>query len=135
MKVLIAGGGIGGITAALCLARSGHEVAVFEQAPQFGEIGAGIQLSPNCSRVLHHLGLENALRACAFLPEGTQFRDWRSGRVIAETRLGDAAVQRYGAPYYHIHRGDLLQLLVDACLLYTSPSPRDLSTSRMPSSA
>ena len=78
LKILIAGGGIGGITAALCLAKLGHEVAVFEQAPAFGEIGAGIQLSPNCSRVLHDLGLEQPLRSKAFLPEGTQFRHWPS---------------------------------------------------------
>jgi salicylate hydroxylase len=112
--VLVAGGGIGGITAALCLAQRGHRVAVFEQAPEFGEVGAGIQLSPNCTRVLHHLGLEDALRGCAFLPEGTEFRDWRTGRVITENSLGEAALQRYGVPYYHIHRGDLLQLLVAA---------------------
>ena len=57
-RVLIAGGGIGGLTAALCLAKGGFEVALFEQAAEFGEIGAGIQLSPNCTRVLHHLGLK-----------------------------------------------------------------------------
>ncbi len=114
MKALIAGGGIGGITAALCLARHGHSVEVFEQADAFGEIGAGIQLSPNCTRVLHHLGLENALRECGFLPEGTEFRQWRSGKVIAARPLGTAVLERFGMPYYHIHRGDLLRLLVDA---------------------
>ncbi|MGI9323629.1 MAG: FAD-dependent oxidoreductase, partial [Pseudomonadales bacterium] len=72
--VLIVGGGIGGLTSALCLAKDGCKVSVFEQAPAFAEVGAGIQLSPNCTRVLHHLGLETALRAKAFLPEGTQFR-------------------------------------------------------------
>jgi salicylate hydroxylase len=114
LEVLIAGGGIGGLTTALCLAQRGHEVAVFEQAPEFGEVGAGIQLSPNCSRVLHHLGLEEALRSSAFLPQATQFRDWRTGRVVAETPLGAAVVEQYGAPYYHMHRGDLLAALVEA---------------------
>lgn len=114
LKVLIAGGGIGGITAALCLAKRGYEVQVFEQAQDFGELGAGIQLSPNCTRVLHDLGLEDALRAKAFLPEGTEFRDWRSGKVIGESPLGAEVVARYGAPYYHIHRGDLLGVLVEA---------------------
>ncbi len=114
MKVLIAGGGIGGLTAALCLAKGGHEVEVFEQASVLTEIGAGIQLSPNCSQVLHYLGLEDALRADGFLPEGTQFRDWKSGRVIAESELGSAALAKFGSPYYHIHRGDLLALLVNA---------------------
>ncbi len=116
MKALVAGGGIGGISAALSLARNGHDVAVYEQAPSFEEIGAGIQISPNCSRVLHHLGLESALRAKAFLPEGTEFRQWKSGRVISEQPLGRRALQRYGYPYYHIHRGDLLRILVDAAM-------------------
>jgi len=114
MKILIAGGGIGGVTAALCLAKKGHEIEVFEQASEFGEVGAGIQLSPNCSRVLHYLGLEEALRRVAFLPEGTQFRSWRTGKVISEVELGDTVLERYGAPYYHIHRGDLLRVLVEA---------------------
>jgi salicylate hydroxylase len=64
--------------------------------------------------VLHDLGLQDAITAQAFLPEATEFRHWQSGRVIAETPLGLAAVERFGAPYYHIHRGDLLQLLVAA---------------------
>ena len=113
-RVLIAGGGIGGLTAALCLAKAGFEVALFEQAAEFGEIGAGIQLSPNCTRVLHHLGLEPALRACAFLPEGTEFRAWKSGKVIGTSPLGRTVRDRYGFPYYHIHRGDLLRVLVEA---------------------
>lgn len=113
-RMLIAGGGIGGLTAALCLAKAGFEVALFEQAAEFGEIGAGIQLSPNCTRVLHHLGLEPALRACAFLPEGTEFRAWKSGKVIGASALGKTVRDRYGFPYYHIHRGDLLRVLVEA---------------------
>jgi len=114
LRVLIVGGGIGGLTAALCLARTGHQVQVFEQAADFGDIGAGIQLSPNCTRVLHHLGLEAALRACVFVPQATQIRSWRAGAVISETALGDAAVEQYDYPYYHIHRGDLLRVLVEA---------------------
>ncbi len=113
-KVLIAGGGIGGLTAALCLAQRGLQVELFEQAVAFGTAGAGIQLSPNGSRVLHELGLEAALRAHAFLPIGTQFRQWRSGRVIAESELGQRCVEEFGAPYYHVHRGDLMQVLVSA---------------------
>lgn len=111
---LIVGGGIGGLTAALCLAEQGIRASVFEQAAVFSELGAGIQLSPNCSRVLHQLGLEDSLRQTAFLPEKTEFRQWKTGKLIAEAALGAAAHQRYGAPYYHIHRSDLLALLVDA---------------------
>ncbi|MBL6690951.1 MAG: FAD-dependent monooxygenase [Pseudomonadales bacterium] len=114
LEVLIAGGGIGGIAAALRLAEEGHNVELFEQAPSFSEAGAGIQLSPNCTSVLHHLGLESALQEKAFLPEGTQIRDWKSGKLISESALGDTAVRQFGFPYYHIHRGDLLALMVDA---------------------
>jgi salicylate hydroxylase len=114
MKVLVVGGGIGGLTAALCLAMRGWAVEVFEQAEIFSETGAGIQLSPNCTHVLHHLGLEPVLRSIGFLPEGTEFRHWRHGEIIAESLLGDVAVKRYGSPYYHVHRGDLLAALVEA---------------------
>ena len=113
-RVLIAGGGIGGLTAALCLAEAGFEVALFEQSAEFGEIGAGIQLSPNCTRVLHHLGLEPALAASAFLPDGMEFRAWRSGKVIGSSALGQTVRDRYGFPYCNIHRGDLLRVLVEA---------------------
>ena len=112
--VLIVGGGIGGLTAALCLARAGSHVRLFEQASDFGEIGAGIQLSPNCTRVLHHLGLAPALARIAFLPEGTEMRHWRSGELISSNALGAQAIERWGFPYYHVHRADLLRVLVDA---------------------
>jgi salicylate hydroxylase len=111
---VVVGGGIGGLTAALCLTRRGLSVTVVEQAPRFEEIGAGIQLSPNCTRVLHCLGLEEALRQDAFLPEATQFRHWRTGKVISQSPLGEAALARFGTPYYHMHRGDLLKVLVTA---------------------
>ena len=87
---------------------------VFEQAPEFGEIGAGIQLSPNCTRVLHRLGLAEALEAAAFLPAAGQIRDWASGETVFESKLGDEAQQRYGYPYYHIHRADLIDALAQA---------------------
>ena len=111
VSALIVGGGIGGITAALALAKRGCRATVFEQSTEFQNVGAGIQLSPNCTRVLHHLGLQQALRDCAFVPEGTQFRHWKTGRVIAESRLGDQALGRYGYPYYHVHRRDLMDIL------------------------
>ena len=114
LEILIAGGGIGGLTAALCLAQDGHRVTVCERASEFVEAGAGIQISPNASRVLHDLGMEGELREVAFLPEGTQFRHWRTGAVISESPLGKDALERYGSPYYHLHRGDLLALLVSA---------------------
>ncbi len=116
LNVAIAGGGIGGLTAALTLAHKGCNVTVFEQANEFSEAGAGIQLSPNASRVLIDLGLEQALRNVAFLPVASQFRGWKFGEVIDESPLGDEAQTLYGAPYFHIHRGDLLEVLLNAAL-------------------
>jgi len=112
--VLIAGGGIGGVTAALCLAQQGYSVRLFEQAAEFSEIGAGIQLSPNCTRVLHDLGLETALTRVVFLPEGVEMRDWKSGRVLTSNPLGARVRAAYGFPYYHVHRADLMAVLIEA---------------------
>ena len=113
-RILVAGGGIGGLVAALCLARRGWEVLVFEKAASFAETGAGIQISPNASRVLHHLGLAPALQPMVCEPEAIEFRHWRSGKVVAAAPLGKAVLAAYGFPYYHIHRGDLRALLVEA---------------------
>ncbi len=113
-KVLIAGGGIGGLTAALALAKKGIQVELFEQGEKLGEVGAGIQLSPNCTRVLHHLGLEEALRQRAFLPAGVELRSWTTGDTLRASPLGDAVVEAFGFPYYHMHRADLMTVLADA---------------------
>ena len=113
-EVLIVGGGIGGLTAALCLAEQGHTVQVFEQAPAIAEAGAGIQLSPNATCVLFHLGLQTQLTAMAFFPRHTEIRDWRSGRLISSNVLGETVREQYGFPYLHIHRGDLIGVLEQA---------------------
>lgn len=110
--VLIAGGGIGGLTAALALAQTGKTVRLFEQAQAFTEVGAGIQLSPNCVRVLHDLGLAQELSNAASRPTAIDIRDWRHGHRITSTKLADRALARYGYPYYHIHRADLLDILL-----------------------
>jgi len=114
LPIAIIGGGIGGLTSALCLARCGYRVHVLEQASAIVEAGAGIQLSPNATKVLLQLGLGDALAAVCVQPEATHIRNWRSGRQISQTPLGEAAQTRYGAPYYHAHRGDLIKLLADA---------------------
>ena len=114
LHVAVAGGGIGGVTAALALARVGYQVTVLEQSPVLEEAGAGIQLSPNCVRVLVHLGLSESLERIGFLPQATEFRHWRTGNVISATPLGSHVVAKHGFAYYHVHRGDLLAALVEA---------------------
>lgn len=111
--VLIVGGGIGGLTAALALARENCRIHLLEQAPEFDEVGAGIQLSPNCVRVLDHLGLSRQLAQVSCKPEAVDVRHWRNGHLIARTPLGDTACSKFGYPFYHIHRADLLKVLTD----------------------
>ncbi len=113
-EILVAGGGIGGLTAALCLARRGFRVRLFEQAPTFDEPGAGVQLGPNASRVMHDLALDAPLRASAFLPEAIEIRHWKSGRVLAVYPLGEHVRGTYGFPYYLVLRADLVTCLADA---------------------
>jgi salicylate hydroxylase len=112
--ILIAGAGIGGLTAALALLRCGIDVEVYEQAPELRELGAGVQISANGTRVLHALGLEAPLAACAVLPQAKEVRHWKSGRTWKLFDLGEVSVQRYGAPYLFLHRGDLHRVLADA---------------------
>ena len=114
MPILIVGAGIGGLTAALALLQRGHDVEVYEQAEQLGELGAGVQISANGSRVLFALGLEAALRAVWCEPAGKEIRLWNTGETWKLFDLGAESAARYGAPYFMIHRGDLHQVLIDA---------------------
>jgi 3-hydroxybenzoate 6-monooxygenase len=111
----IIGGGIGGLTSALALARRGFRACVFEQAPEFTEIGAGIQLGPNMLRVFDHLGLSEAVLADAWFPRALALRDALDGSEITRLPVGDAFHARFGAPYALTHRADLLDVLVAAC--------------------
>ena len=113
-QVLIAGGGIGGLVAALACSRAGWGVRVFERAAEFNEVGAGIQLGPNVVRVLHGLGLEAGLARVAAFPERLQVRSAMSGAELGALRLGERSVRLYGAPYATIHRADMHGLLADA---------------------
>ena len=113
-QVLIAGGGIGGLAAALACSRAGWDVRLFERAAEFSEVGAGIQIGPNVVKVLHAWGLEPALARVAAFPSRLQVRDAVSGRELGVLPLGARAVQRYGAPYATIHRADMHRLLLDA---------------------
>ncbi len=112
--IIIAGAGIGGLTAALAIARRGFRVVLLEQASRLEELGAGIQLSPNASRILIELGLGEQLRRHAVAPETFRVIDAPSARVLACAPLGAEVEKRYGAPYWVIHRGDLQAVLSEA---------------------
>ncbi|HUF55939.1 MAG TPA: FAD-dependent monooxygenase [Thermohalobaculum sp.] len=109
----VAGGGIAGMAAALALARTGWRVRLVERQPALGEAGAGLQLSPNAVRALDWLGLAEPLRARGFAPGAAVMRDGLDGRVILRLPLGPSAGLRWGAPYLHLHRADLLEILAD----------------------
>lgn len=113
-KVLIAGGGIGGLAAALACARQGLPVQLLERAAQLSEVGAGIQIGPNVTRILQAWGLGDALAQAAAFPKRLQARDARTGQVLGSLRLGERAQALYGAPYATIHRADLQGLLHEA---------------------
>jgi 2-polyprenyl-6-methoxyphenol hydroxylase-like FAD-dependent oxidoreductase len=112
-SVIVAGAGIGGLTAALALSRNGFRVTVLEQTERLSETGAGIQLSPNAARCLIDLGVGERLRPHVTTPMALRVLVGYSGREIVRMPLGEAA-QRYGAPYWIIHRGDLQAALVAA---------------------
>lgn len=112
--ILIAGGGIGGLTAALALQQRGIRVRVFEQAPALREIGAGLQISANGTRVLFALGLERALMDIAWVPAGKEVRLWNTGETWKLFDLGLVSVERYGFPYVMVHRADFHAVLAAA---------------------
>jgi len=114
-RVIVAGGGIGGLAAALVLGRDGYEVEVLEQSPAFGEIGAGIQLGPNIFRMFDYLGLTPAVDAVAFYPTHLGMNDVRTGERVVRVPLGEVARAAYGYPYGVIYRADLHQVFLDAC--------------------
>lgn len=111
---LIAGGGIAGFAAALGLARAGWQVSLFERAEAFGEVGAGLQMSPNACRVLAWLGVLGAVEASAFRPAAAEMRDGQSGSTIYRVDLVEQAEARWHAPYLHVHRADLHRVLAEA---------------------
>src|SRR5215207_11551166 len=107
VEIAIVGGGIGGLTAALALQQAGLDVHVYEQAAVLREVGAGLAVGPNAVKVLHRLGLADALRAVGVASLSWDYRDWRDGARLAGLPLADAAVARWGAPFYNVHRADL----------------------------
>lgn len=113
LHVIIVGCGLGGLAAAHCLARSGHKITILEASSEIGEVGAGIQVSPNISRLLIRWGLGPQLEKLAVIPEGIQFLRYCTGERIGYTTWGESIEREFSAPYYHIHRADLRKLMYD----------------------
>src|ERR1700720_3724338 len=107
LSIAIIGAGMGGLATAAALRRVGINATVYEQAPQFTRLGAGIQIGCNAMHVLRVLGLEPALRAEAFYPRSWNNKDWRTGEVKFDMIFGESAERKFGAPYLLAHRGDL----------------------------
>jgi salicylate hydroxylase len=123
--VIIVGGGIGGLGAAFALSRRGLAVRVLEQASAFGEVGAGIQLAPNCTRILDDYGLLDEATSLGVTPDAMIMRDAVDGSELTRLDLRDLE-RRYGFPYLVIHRSDLHAMLLRAC----ERAGVDLRTSR-----
>jgi 3-hydroxybenzoate 6-monooxygenase len=112
--VIVVGGGIGGLSAAFALARKGLRVRVLERSAEFGEVGAGIQIAPNCTRILNSYGLLDEARSLGVLPVSMVMKDALDGTVLTSLDLKDMG-RRYGTPYVVIHRSDLHGLFLKAC--------------------
>ena len=113
-SVAIAGAGVGGLVAALALIQKGFSVDIYEQAKELREVGAGLQLSANGTRILIALGLGDAMRQIACVPEGKEVRLYSTGQTWKLFDLGETSIEKYGAPYWMVHRGDLHRVLADA---------------------
>ncbi|KAJ7509037.1 hypothetical protein B0H11DRAFT_1963569 [Mycena galericulata] len=111
LHVLVVGCGIGGLSAAYCLGKAGHRVSVLERASEITDVGAGIQVGPNLSRLLIRWGLGPHLESLATKPEAIAFLRYSNGERVGWTKWGHSMEDDYGAPYYHIHRADFLDIL------------------------
>ncbi len=111
LNIIIAGAGIGGLTAAACFLKKGFKVKVYEQASALGEVGAGIQSSANAVKVLYDLGLQHELDKVAVRPEAFEFRRFNTGEMMHRIPLGALHEKTNGAPYFHLHRADIHDLL------------------------
>ncbi len=115
-KIVVAGGGIGGLTAALALLQKGFDVTVFESARAFTNVGAGVTLAPNAMVGYKYLGLEEAITARSMEPLSQTVRHWSDGRGLITLERGNRMRENYGAPYLYTHRGDLHEILASAVL-------------------
>ena len=104
LNIILVGAGLGGLATAIALTQNGHRVTIYEQTPVLGEVGAGIQIPSNSTRLLFKLGLKPYLAPYVTEPERISFRRWQDGRVIGNTELVPDFIENYQAPYYVIHR-------------------------------
>ena len=110
-KILIIGAGLGGLSAAACLLQDGHDVEVHDQIRALGEVGAGIQISANAMHVLRHIGAADELAEQAVRPQAYTFCMGDTGEVVQSFPLSKAHEEAHGAPYFHVHRADLHDIL------------------------
>ena len=111
MRIVVVGGGVGGLTVARSLWQAGFDVLVLEQAQHFGEIGGGVQLGPNATRVLGRLGLGESLAEIGVTPVAWQILRWADDSVLSDMKVAQDALARFGAPYYTVYRPELIDLL------------------------
>src|SRR5260370_4217516 len=113
LRVAVAGAGIGGLAAMAAVCRRGVQADLYEQAPELREVGVGLHLGPNGSRLLHRMGLEERLREVAVRPDALEIRNGRDGSLLARQPMGAQWEAEFGAPYYTLHRADLHRMLAD----------------------
>ncbi|KAL5512455.1 hypothetical protein ACEPAG_3108 [Sanghuangporus baumii] len=116
LHILVIGCGLGGLAAAHCLTQAGHEVTIIEAAKRISEVGAGIQVSPNVTRLLERWGLKDRLAEVGVEPESIVFRRYDNGNIVGRSHWGEVMRRRHGAPYYHVHRADLHDLIYDTAI-------------------
>ncbi|RUR71231.1 6-hydroxynicotinate 3-monooxygenase [Variovorax guangxiensis] len=113
-RIAVIGAGLGGAAAAALLLKAGFNVRVYEQAPSFSRLGAGIHVGPNVMKIMRRIGIEDAMNREGSHPDYWYSRHWQTGDVMAKIPLGDHAIKEYGASYLTVHRGDFHALLMEA---------------------